>query len=238
MLQVDYIVKNKKNSEIEVNFHNPEAYDNNGTSFSCWFSFGNNKYNNWDIRTKIPANGTIEGHAKVLKFDPSNEARSAKLKWEASIVDIRMYGSYFEKGDIKFTDNRIMSHGIQTNDTKLAYTLKSCKRDGRGNVVIDFTMKNNTGAQLTSVDLGNYGSRQAYDNLGKEYEYSSRWGTEGDYVYGPIHSKIAAGGSASISLRVEKVSASATEITLDLACAIDGYIPSDENIHFITIPIQ
>lgn len=239
VLQIDYTVTNKKNFDIEITFGDAEGFDDKGTLYRTDLAFGNNNYSNWRANTKIAGNKRIEGHAKLLDFDITNSAITAKLKlW----VEIAQVGSYtFERSNINITDNRVLAHGIQTNDLNLQWTLNSCKRDTEGNVIVEFTLRNNTGGKLNDFGIGfNYGD--VYDNFGTKYSCGFRWGTNGNYNYDGLtynnSTNISLGGSAVGSISIEKVSSAATEVSVELRVDVRDYIMNDYKVRFLTIPIQ
>ena len=143
-------------------------------------------------------------------------------------VDIDNEHSIFSQDGIKITDNRVLKDGVQTNDNNLAYTLQSCCYNSEGNVVLKFSVKNNTGYGLEYFTLSD---NKAYDDLGNAYNtyvenYSySRW-------------NINEGGSINVTCTVENVNKNAKNITVWLYNSISNYIPTDNVVRFITIPIQ
>lgn len=241
VLQIDYTVTNKKNFDIEITFGDAEGYDDKGTLFRTDLAFGNNNYSSssWRVNTKIAGNKSVEGHAKLIDFDITNSAKTAKLKlW----VEIAQVGSYtFERRNINITDNRVLAHGIQTNDLNLQWTLNSCKRDTEGNVIVEFILQNNTRGKLNGFGIGfNYGD--VYDNLGTKYRCGLRWGTNGYYNYDGLtynnSTNISLGGSAVGSIFIENVSYAATEVSAELTVEVSDYIMNDNKVRFLTIPIQ
>lgn len=238
VLQMDFEVTNKNNADLVVRLGQPYVTDNNGTKYGYGNTHISTGSNGYSTSTSITITGknTIKAHVKVTDFDPLNTAKNIKLEIDGSITNINCETSTFTNSKIEITDNRVMAHGVQTNDTNLAWKVKSCTRNANGKLVLDFTLTNNTGSALDGVIIR---YDEAFDNIGNKFGYGSmwvRWGNNGDYSSN-VRTNIAAGGTIDGSILIEDFNANATEVTANIRISIENYIPSDDIVRFLTIPV-
>lgn len=248
VLMIEYSVTNKKNETIEVELQYPKVTDNNGTTYGPVMAFGENEYtvsDVWAISAKLSGRASVKGHAKVKNFDPSNTAANVSFEVPVYIknVDLDNNNRQYRKTNINVIDNRIMAHGIQTNDLNLQWTMNKCYRGANGTLYVNFTVKNNTNSVLSDFEFIKYPYDEAYDNLGNKYEhFGFRWGTEGSYNFNGISflnsTSISAGSSAIGTFCIENFSASATEISGSFCVGVSNYIMNDDKVRFMTIPIE
>ena len=237
VLQVDFNVRNKQNSEIEMAIRSVSATDNLGSKYDGVTSIGNNDYGSYTKSRQIAAKGSIEGHAKFKDFDTSNRARSIKLSMKVKIGDEKLSNDLYERDGIGVVDNRVMEHGIQTNDLNLKYTLNSCKRNSDGDLIIEFTLKNNSSTLLKSFSISAIDCNVSDDLGNNRYNVSTRWGTERGYqIIATVD--IPAGSSVIGGLEIKKFAASAKEVNATVRVGCDSYIMNDEKVRFITIPVE
>lgn len=247
VLQIDFTVKNKKSNEITVelnNFDGIRVTDDNGTSYIPVLALGSEEYSIISRKAPIPGNSSIKAHAKVKSYDPNNEAKKITFQLPVDIVGVDLSNNQFKKNNITVVDNRIMAHGIQTNDLYLQWTLNRCYRGANGTLYVNFTVKNNTSSTLNNFwvfDGGDYDN--IYDNLGNKYNrFGFRWGTENDYLFNGFSfqnkTNINAGGSAMGSFCIENFAAGASEISAIICVGVSDYIMNDDKVRFITIPIE
>lgn len=243
-LIIDYEMKNKKDREVRVTASRPEyssssllpIVDNLGNGYGAFFSFASEKYYWGYSHVNISAKNTVTGHIKVENFDDSNKAQKVNCKMYIVIdgVDIDYEHRLFSQDGIKITDKRILKDGVQTNDNNLVYTIQSCRFNDNGNVILNFSVKNNTGYDLKNYELS--GSK-VYDDFGNSYDayLSSSENSE----YRSYHDwSISDGASINVSCAVRNVNKNAKNITVWLNNGIGNYIPTDDVVRFITIPIQ
>lgn len=239
VLQIDYTVKNNNSYNMTLEIPETKVTDNNGTSYGrVEAAFGNNMFTNFSVDANIAGGSTVIGHAKVQDFDPTNKAKSVNLELQLKIEGESTDDNIFQKSNITVVDNRVMAHGIQTNDLNLQWKLNSCRRDSGGNVFIEFTLKNNTGSKLDGFRIADPICSVLYDNLGTKFnDWGVRWGTSGRYER-EAYTNIAIDGTVMGSIKIEKVSSSATEVSADLTVDVRDYVMNDNKVRFLTIPIK
>lgn len=240
VLQIDFDIKNLNKADINIGISNPNATDDKGTSYNVSTSTGDNNYEPYYSTTSITitGNNTIKGHAKISDFDALNEAKSIKLNLTLSVYNIDCEKAIYSNNKIAITDNRIMEHGVQTNDVNLAWSVTSCTRDSEGNLLLNFKLKNNTGNMLETFGIG---SGNTFDNIGNQYyqDVSYRWGNEGGYepYYSQTYTNIPAGGTVEGTVKIKKFNSAASEVTVYLKTYVRNYITSDDTVRFLTIPV-
>lgn len=241
-LIIDYEMKNKKDREVRVSVENPvnrstsgAIVDNLGNGYYADFSFASERYYRYS-HVNISAKNTVVGHLKIENFDDSNKAQKVNCKMTIGIngVEIDLEHRLFSQDGIKITDKRILKDGVQTNDNNLVYTIQSCRFNDNGNVILNFSVKNNTGYDLNNYTL--YGNK-VYDDLGNSYNAYLSISESGNYL-DYQHWSISDGASINVSCGVKNVNKNAKNITVWLYNSIGNYIPTDDVVRFITIPIQ
>ena len=232
VLQIDYVMKNKQEKDLTVSIsRNGYITDNNGTDYSYGVSFGENSYSDWTKAT-IPAKKTVEFHVKAYDFNGSNSLSAVDVNYLIKIDD-DWTGYPYTKKNVKFVDKRVLNDGIQTNDTKLDYTLNSCSFEG-DDLIVDFTLKNNTGKDLKDFSISR---NSAQDESGTTYyNVVVKWGNGswGDWRSVDIPMDRSVKGS----IRIDDFSRSSSYVSLELTNKINNYIPSDDIVRFITIPVE
>lgn len=149
-------------------------------------------------------------------------------------VEIDFEHQLFSQDGIKITDKRILKDGVQTNDNNLAYTIQSCRFNDNGNVILNFSVKNNTGYDLKNYELER---NKVYDDFGNSYDAYLSSSENSDY-YRYQGWSISDGATINVSCAVRNVNKNAKNITVWLYNGIGNYIPTDNVVRFITIPIQ
>lgn len=236
-LIIDYEMKNKKDREVRVTVsrRGGTIVDNLGNEYSADFSFASERYYSYS-NVNISAKNTVTGHIKVENFDDSNKAQKVNCKMNIGIdgVEIDFEHQLFSQDGIKITDKRILKDGVQTNDNNLVYTIQSCRFNDNGNVILNFSVKNNTGYDLKNYTLGR---NKVYDDFGNSYETYLSNSENSDY-YSYQDWSISDGASINVSCAIKNVNKNAKNITVWLYNSIGNYIPTDDVVRFITIPIQ
>lgn len=243
VLMVDFTVKNKTDEGLRLTLNDQEVTDNVGTTYvSMWtdniahIALGSSEFSSKSNATVV-ANGEITGQIKVYDFDETNKATSIAVKIGVLIDGKDLADKKYEQGKIAVTDNRVMQHGIQTNDTHLAYQMTSCTVEGN-NAYLNFTVTNNTGMSLTDFGMGYAygGEARVYDNQGNGYDSSIRFGNDDWYHFAAIN-RFNSGASLQGTLRVENIKATASELTVYIGASAKNYICEDGTVRFLTIPI-
>ena len=238
-LMIDFTVTNKQDEAIGLELYYPSVTDNTGTGYSENFSLAIADQNYYhSAETRLAGKGSTIGHIKIKNFDPNDKATSVNLKLSVGIADVELADKPFEKNKIAVVDNRVKEHGVQTNDTKLAYTVISCVRNG-DDVDLHFSVTNNTGENLTEFGMGysHGGEPKASDNLNNNYACSICFDND-DWYHLAETDRLAAGSSIKGTIRIKEVKNSATEITVLIGASAKNYICEDDLVRFLTIPIE
>lgn len=244
-LIIDYEMKNKKDREVGVSVGNSYVLsysslsaivDNLGNGYYAAFSFASEGYRGDCSHVNISAKNTVTGHIKIENFDDSNKAQKVNCNIAIVIDGVNLDPEHrlFSQDGIKITDKRILKDGVQTNDNNLVYTIQSCRFNDNGNVILNFSVKNNTGYDLNDYRL--YGNK-VYDDMGNSYNAYLSNSENSDY-YSYQDWSISDGASINVSCAVRNVNKNAKNITVWLNNGIGNYIPTDDVVRFITIPIQ
>ena len=242
VLAVDYTVANKSDGMLAVEFFGPVATDNAGGTYTeelsgVTVSFGNSEF--WQKNeTRIAGKGTILGHLKVRDFNPRENATTASVKISVGISGIELADKPFEQNKIAIVDKRVKEHGVQTNDTLLAWRVTSCAFNGN-DVDLKFAMTNNTGQRLSNFGMGYMSGGEAVcqDNLNTSYD-SSICFEGGEWYHWAEVSSLANGGTVNGTIRVRDVRDNASELTVIIGATASNYIVADEQVRFLTIPIE
>lgn len=231
VLQIDYVMKNKTDIDMTVTVRRQgNITDNNGTGYSYEVSFGENRYYDW-VEALLPAKKTVEFHVKAYDFNGSSSLSTVDVNYLIRIDDDGTDYHYTKK-NVKIVDKRVMTDGIQTNDTKLEYVLNSCSFEG-DDLVLNFILKNNTGKELKDFSIGR---KRAQDDSGTTYNVDVKWGNGSWYDWSKVD--VPMNKSVKGSIRIEDFSHSSSYVSIELTNSIDNYIPSDNVVRFITIPVE
>lgn len=238
-LMIDFTVTNKQDNNLRLELYGISLSDNAGTAYSDNFSLAiadNDYYHR--AETTLTGKGSIIGHVRIKDFDPFNKATSVSLTMRVGIADVELADKPFEQSWISVVDNRVKAHGVQSNDTKLAYQVISCVRNGE-DVDLHFSVTNNTGGNLIDFGMGyGYGGEtKANDDRGYSYD-SSICFDDGDWYHLASRSTFAAGASIQGTIRVKRVDNKATEMTVLIGASASNYICEDNTVRFLTIPIE
>ncbi|MBR2203311.1 MAG: hypothetical protein IJ914_03800 [Prevotella sp.] len=253
VLMVDFTITNKKDNTLQVDLDEQTVTDNVGKTYRT-LVWGSSDYETTAIAMNndkffgntsftLVGKGSAKGHLKVYDFNPTNSASSVSVRMDVGIENVTLGNSTYGMSNIKLTDNRVKEHGVQTNDSKLAYQVTSCTYD-EGNVDVTFTLTNNTGATLRDLYFNEESDRagyKAYDDLGNNY--TAQRGTRflslnGEEWVSVIETNIPAGGSISVTARVTDVRSNANEISLSFLIGSEYYVFEDNTLRFLSIPIE
>lgn len=253
VLMVDFTVTNKKDNNLQVDLDEQTVTDNIGKTYRT-LVWGSSDYETTaiamnddkfygNVSFNLIGKGSAKGHLKVYDFNPANTASSVSVRMDVAIENVTLGYSTYTKSGIVLTDNRVKEHGVQTNDSKLAYQVKSCTYS-EGNVDLTFTLTNNTGATLRDLYFNEESDRagyKAYDDLGNNYTVQR--GTRflslngGEWV-SVIETNVPAGGSISVTARVTDVKSNASELYLSFLIGSEYYVFEDNTLRFLSIPIE
>lgn len=200
----------------------------------------------WNVDVAIDEGQTKKFIARMLEFDKSNSATKAIAGLVLKTSEISDMPSNEVLFTIGIVDNRVMNHGIQTNDVLLDYKLEGCKVED-GKLCVSFTLTNNLGFDLKHVETKVYDSRGAAishctpsDDLGNTYrEARIGIGGSGNMEY-EIAYDLDAGASKTFSYNIlgfdTTGNAKSTSFGLSMKCS--NYFLCEEYVHFVNIPIE
>lgn len=233
VLQIDYVITNRQNREIQLDVYTHDGVkDNEGTTYTTVLAFGDNDYYHPSY-INIAPKSSVTFHVKALDFNAPTSLKYVNINWSLSVED----NDYvYSKNNVSVADNRVLQNGIQTNDTGLKYTLNYCRLDNDGVLWLNFTLKNQTGKDLNDLYLY-FGS--AKDSHGTSYgSLGVVWGTDGSWYNSAFLGSLRDGESTECTMIVENFDKSSPYVNMELKFEIGNYIPSDDIVRFITIPIE
>lgn len=241
VLIIDWTVKNKTKTDVTdlkfVGVNGYEFVDNNGNYYANSVSFrvGDNSWVSPEKMT-VFAGESISGQFQVRNFDATNTATKMNFDLLTSCATFDLYQSKVSATNLKITDNRVLSKGIQTNDNGLAWSLVSSKRDADKNVVVTIAVKNNTGKSISGFKL-----RAPYsttDNSGNSYYNSSIKFAGGNSWLSVAEKNLEAGETATFSLKSPNVSSSAKYYNAEISVSADDYYFADSEVRLLSIAIN
>lgn len=235
VLQIDYVITNKLNKNIKLDVYTHDGVkDNEGTTYTTVLAFGNDNYLH-PSNISIAPKSSVTFHVKALDFNAPTSLKYVDINWSLSIED----NDYvYSKNNVSVIDNRVLSNGIQTNDTGLKYTLNYCRLESNNTLRLSFTLKNQTGKDLNDLYLY-FGS--ARDSHGTSYYYTNLavvWGTDGNWINNARLESLRNDEETKCTMIVEDFDRSSSYVNMELTFEIGNYIPSDNIVRFITIPIE
>lgn len=243
VLILDWKLTNKTKKDVQnLNLGTSESTDNLGNSYSGdWgfqgISIDGSSFSNYKT-VPVLAGETITGKFRIPDFDGTNSAKTFTLNFQAECTELGLSKVTVTGKDLPITDDRVLSKGIQTNDTYLAYTFKSAKYSD-GSVIVCFTVKNNTGKQLKNLNLQCQDGR---DNLGNSY--SGDWGSQdisldsNNFISSYVTTDLDAGETLTYYNKIHKFSSSATYYNGSLKVSADNYYFEDYYVNFLNLPIN
>jgi len=240
VLIFDWTIKNKSKVDAQnlllnmVDTYNHGTDNTGDTYYYGEVSVGGNGSSfSGSKNVAVLAGETIEGK---IRFDASSMSANAtkfslkmSVRCEGMNVDEKL-----EFNNIPITDNRVLSKGIQTNDTNLSYTVNSCKRDNDGNVILAFTVKNNTGILLQKYQVNISGFTDNASSISR----ASISLTGDNWVDPSIRTDIAAGKSQIFYIKISGINDNAAWISGSTFITSDSYNFEYGTLSFLNIPIQ
>lgn len=237
VLVVDFKMKNisgKDLQQVQLNAAYNESKDD----------LGNGYYNRQDVslggkwsyegQKSIKKNETITGSFLIKEFDKTNSAKKLTLKFKCASSDLD-FDSEVSIANIKITDKRVLTDGIDTNDFGLKYQLVGTERkmiDGYNYSFITFTVTNNTGVNLSNVEFRPsyfYGDTESFrcdiSSDGSAYSYTTAL-------------RIQTGETKTLTVRVNYVPDRIKQLRGTVVCSTDSYILCSENVNFYDITFK
>lgn len=240
VLILDWTIKNKSKKDAQnltINMGNYGCLSTDDTGET--YRYGNvrigsngSTFASTSRTTAVLAGETIQGTIRINSFNATNTATKFTLNVDVACTEMGV-SETLEFKNIAITDNRVLSKGIQTNDTKLAYTVKSCKRDDDGNVILCFTVKNNTGTSLQDykVSLNSF-----TDNLSSNC--TEEISLTNNFSSWSLTTDIAAGETLSYYIKITNVNENATWVGGSIYLSSDNYEFECSEASFYNIAIQ
>lgn len=247
VLMIDFTVTSVQESSQGVKLSYPTVTDNNGKEYErvvggIWndrtaIAMADNRFDS-EVFFTLEGKGTAKGHLKVFDFDSGDQATQVNAKIKVSIDNQQLADKPYRSTQVDVVDNRVKEHGVQTNDTKMAYTVTRCVL-ADGNVDVYFTITNNTGSSLRNLFLGSK-DKPVYDNLGNRYNTLNAYNIciEGDDDWSRfVEIDLNAGASIKGIFRQENIKGNPQELTFQLKVTAENYTFEDEIAQFLSIPI-
>lgn len=239
VLIIDWNLTNKTKQDIQsLKLSMADGTDNLGNTYSGLYKGGvavSGSDLSYSRTFPVLANETISGTFRITDFDETNSATKFTLNFEAYCSELSLSATVQGK-NISITDNRVLSKGIQTNDTDLAYSLISCTRTG-DDLTVKFSVKNNTGKQLKNFELV---TNDFTDNLGNTYSgfYRGRLalteaGLSSASSY--VTTDIDAGATKTYYFRILSFNEDAISISGSFEVSSDNYYFEDDDVRLLNI---
>lgn len=236
VLVVNFEATNKTDRSYEIEWNSVEATDNQGNTYnSSYLAFANSGFGSWQEST-VASGATLKGTFKIKSFDPSNKAGKVNISVNTKLEGVTLDESLLSMNGITFNDNRLLTGGIQTCDRKVSFEVTGCERVGN-NLIFDFTMKNNTGQNLSNVEIAT-NREESSDDLGNQYNNVTL--SVGSGAYGSWQEfSVADGGTTRLRAKVKAFDQTnrATTVTIPVYCKADNYIFEDEYFRAINVEL-
>ena len=254
VLVVEFDVKNNSGMDIQkVNVNWCSLTDNLGNQYSTPNDglLGvkeNATPTYWNIDVSIGKDQTKKFVARLVEFDKSNTSSNVKIGMKLKSDEI----SGMTDNEVLFSqvikDNRVMNHGIQTNDVLIDYKLNSCKVID-GTLYVSYTMTNNLGINLRQVSKKVYTPRVPRvdycvpsDDLGNTYRQDlyAKLAMEGGEAKMDVDFDLDAGASKTFTYKLANfdASGSAKNVSFGIYMNCSNYFLCDNHVHFINIPLE
>lgn len=236
VLVVDFKMKNISGKDLQqVRIQDGESKDNldNGYYNRQDISFGGK----WSYsgQKSIKKNETITGSFRIKEFDKTNSAKKLNLNFNCYSSDLN-FDDDVTIANIKITDQRVLSNGIDTNDFGLKYQLVGTDRqiiDGKNNGIITFKVTNNTGVSLSDVAF-------SAPEFQGDTEYF-RWSTissDGSAFSNTATVRLQPGETKTLSICIRELPERIKQLSGTVTCSTNSYILCSENVNFYDITFK
>lgn len=241
VLIVDFKMKNTSGTNLQQVQLNGGSVtnmcvDDLGNKYYSEVSFGGD----WatSARKSLKKNETLKGSFRITNYDKTNKSKKFNLKFRCTCNDLNFDGSGDIDG-IKVVDKRVLFDGIDTNDSGLEYKLLEAETknvDGKPAAFIKFSVKNNTGENLSNV-MFNAGSVNNMFKTDTESFYGEISGNGSDYRVSAT-CRILNGETKEFTIRFKGTNSKVKELSGKLSCTTDSYVFSSDNVYFYDIKVQ
>lgn len=243
VLIVDLTITNKSGKDVQDLTFGTDSYSylgnsrddlNNDLRHSMMFSLngGSYKYSLSDV--SILAGESIKLKIRVSSFDKTNSAHNVWLYIDTTSDMLKMERySGLKLENLKVTDNRVLSKGVQTNDRKLSYTFIKAQRDESNNdVYLHFKLKNNTGMHLRNLKFENH-YLGFTDNLGNSYYMEI--GADTNYMSYKYTTDLEASAEMVFIVKAKNVAVQATRFSGHFDVSAENYVMDDNVLNFFNL---
>ena len=222
-----------------------QAHDNLDNSYdNVELSFDQSRFKGEFNVMQLLRGEVKEGSIRINDFDKSNKAQQVSVWFKVS-ADNYAFGNDYNQdqvsvvqfGSIPITDNRVLSDGIQSCDRLLKFEVKSCKRNNEGNLIIQYSITNNSDETLQNFQLHGVGTyTKCFDDLSNNYWWDLAFNAE-EY-HGDATTDIKAHSTVQGYILVHDFSENAKSVSCYMSCDASSRQLDDEWLRFITIPVQ
>lgn len=243
VLQIDFSVSNDSYINMGyLTFVSGSATDDLGNKYEYGMStnvaFDDGVYKS-EYKIRLQSGETKYGRLRITDFDTSNKAKYVSIPLVCSSDAYTLSDDRARFLTIPVKDNRILYEGIQTPDLKIDVALAGTEVDESGNIIVNYTIKNNTGEPLTHFAIDRNGS--IIDDISNRYDSSSTMLLSingSDFSSQGARTTIPAGATVNAAVALKNINSKAKNVNFDLQVSCDNYECADRLMHFITIPVQ
>lgn len=239
VLIVDFKMKNISGKDLqEVQLNGGSAFDmckdDLGKTYSSEVSYGGD----WatSARKSMKKDETITGSFRITSFDKTNSAKKFNLMFGCYCANLDFQGQG-SVNNVKIVDNRVLFDGIDTNDFNLEYNLVSAERKTTGDyewAYITFTVKNNTGENLSNVDF----LPQAFRSDTESFSWQEI-SADGTSYQGNLQSlRFKAGETKTLTIRVRGTNSRVKKLSGSMVCRTNSYVLCSNDVNFYDIAID
>lgn len=235
VLIVDFKMKNVSGKDLQqVELRDVGSKDNLGNKYYTGqdVSLGG-KWSYWGQKS-IKKNETITGSFRISAFDKTNSAQKLTLNFRCASSDLDFDGEV-SIANIKIADKRVLTDGIDTNDFGLKYQLVGTERkivDGRNCSFITFTVTNNTGVNLSDVNMATTNFYADTESFGCDI---SSDGSAFNYI---TTLRIQKGETKTLTICIYNVPDRIKQLRGIVTCRTDSYILCSENVNFYDMTFE
>lgn len=237
VLIVDFKMKNvsgKDLQQVQLNAAYNGSKDDLGNEYNNRqdVSLGG-KWSYWGQKS-IKKNETITGSFRIKEFDKTNSAKKLTLKFKCASSDLD-FDSEVSIANIKITDKRVLTDGVDTNDFGLKYQLVGTERkivNGRNCSLITFTVTNNTGVNLSNVDF------KAPNFYGDTERFNCDMSSDGSAFSYTATVRIQTSETKTLTICIYDVPDRIKQLRGTVVCSTDSYILCSENVNFYDMKFE
>lgn len=248
-LIVDFWIVNKSKKDVqnftfdsEWDSYNYNTVDNLGNKYDEWESRNisiNGSLYGTTSKLSILAGDTLKCSIRIPNFDTTNSATSlTSFAIRVACSDFSVAYQYVTWKNLPISDNRVLSRGIQTNATKLSWTMVSNTIDSEGNLITTFRVKNNTGCMLKSFTINNPYSYSYTDNLGQSYSASGICISGGSYNDTKVSTDFEKDATLTYSVKTKNFNENSSSISCDMEVTCTNYPLEDKCVHFLNVAVN